>query len=259
MTARRAANWLPPLVLFVAVLAVWEGASVVFDIKSFLLPRPSLIARQVIDLWPNTLSRGIAFTATEAIGGLLIGAVLGTVAGLATSRWAFAREILVPIGIGASTVPIIAFAPITLNWFGLESVLPRMTIVAVICFFPIMVGTIRGLTQVEPASLELMTSYAARESDVLFKLRVPNALPFWFTSVRISTSLAVIAAVVGEFFGGPLYALGVYIRTRTGVSDYPSAWASIVLSCALGIAFYVVALLAERLTIPWLAARDSGT
>jgi NitT/TauT family transport system permease protein len=258
MGSRRFADWLPPVVLFVAVLGAWEGASIVFGIKSFLLPRPTLIASQIVQLWPDTLSRGIAFTATEALGGLAAGTFLGTLAGLATARWATARAILVPIGIGASTVPIIAFAPITLNWFGLESVLPRMTIVAVIVFFPVMVNTIRGLTQVEPAAVELMTSYAASEWAIVRRLRIPNALPFWFTAVRIATSLAVIAAVVGEFFGGPLYALGVYIRTRTGVSDYPSAWASIVLSCALGIAFYLVALGAERLVVPWQAARETS-
>ena len=252
------AEWLPPILLFVAVLAVWEGLALAFGIQSFLLPRPSVIAGQIATLWPETLSRGIAFTAAEALGGLAIGTALGTITGLAAARWATARDLLIPIGIGASTVPIIAFAPITLNWFGPESVLPRMTIVAVIVFFPVMVNTIRGLTLVEPAALELLTSYAATEWGVLFKLRIPNMLPYWFTAVRIATSLAVIAAVVGEFFGGPLYALGVYIRTRTGVSDYPSAWASIVVSCTLGIVFYLVALLAVRLVIPWYAAREAG-
>jgi NitT/TauT family transport system permease protein len=254
----RFAVYLPPLLLFVGVLVVWESASIVFGIKSFLLPRPTLIAGQIVALWPDTLGRGIAFTAAEASGGLLVGTTLGTLAGLATSRWTTAREILVPIGIGASTVPIIAFAPITINWFGPESLLPRIVIVAVIVFFPVMVNTIRGLTQIEPAALELMASYAAGQGQTLLKLRVPNALPFWFTAVRIATSLAVIAAIIGEFFGGPLYALGVFIRNRTGVSDYPSAWASIVLSCALGIAFYLVALVAERLVLPWQAARESG-
>ncbi|MBF6605764.1 MAG: ABC transporter permease [Chloroflexi bacterium] len=255
---RRTADWLPPVILFVVVLAVWEGASIGFGIQSFLLPRPSLILERVAELWPDTLARGVAFTATEALGGLVIGVLAGTLAGLATARWATARETLLPIAIGASTVPIIAFAPITINWFGPESMLPRMIVVAAMVFFPIMVNTVRGLTQVEPAALELMASYAASDSQTLTRLRIPNALPFWFTALRIATSLSVIGAVVGEFFGGPLYSLGIFITNRTGVSNYPDAWAAIVLACALGIAFYCAALVAERLVVPWQAAREAS-
>ncbi len=171
-----------------------------------------------------------------------MGVILGTVCGIATARWASAREILLPVAIGASTIPIIAFAPITLNWFGPESLLPRVTIVAVMVFFPVMVNTIRGLTNVEPAALELLSSYAASDTQTLAKLRAPNALPYWFTALRIATTLSVIGAVVGEFFGGPLYALGIYITLETGHSRYPSAWAAIVLACGLGIVLYLIAV-----------------
>ena len=122
-------------------------------------------------------------------------------------------------------------------------------------FFPVMVNTIRGLTQIEPAALELLDSYAASETQTLAKLRVPNALPYWFTALRIATTLSVIGAVVGEFFGGPLYSLGIFITNRTGVSNYPDAWAAIILACALGISLYLVAALVERLVLPWAVAR----
>ena len=88
-------------------------------------------------------------------------------------------------------------------------------------FFPVMVNTIRGLTNVEPAALELMSSYAAGDRQTWRKLRVPNALPYWFTALKIATTLSVIGAVVGEFFGGPLYALGIYITLETGASRVP--------------------------------------
>src|SRR5207302_6288361 len=103
------------------------------------------------------------YTGFEALGGLLLGVGLGTLAGLATARWVTAREVLVPIGTGMSTIPIIAFAPIAINWFGLESAAPRIMIVALMTFFPVMVNTVRGLTNVDPAALELMASYAASE------------------------------------------------------------------------------------------------
>src|SRR6185312_17501342 len=110
---------------------------------------------------------------------------------------------------------------------------------------------------VEPAALELMRSYAAGDMEILRRLRIPNAMPYWFTALRIATTLSVIGAVVGEFFGGPLYALGIYITLHTGSSRYPSAWAAIVLACALGIGLYLAAVALERLAIPWYTARET--
>jgi len=257
VTASAAREWLPAVGVFVIVLAIWEVGFLVLGVQSFLIPRPSVITEQLVSDW-STLARGLVFTGTEAVSGLVVGVALGTAAGFATARWASAREVLLPVAIGASTIPIIAFAPITLNWFGPESLLPRVTIVAVMCFFPVMVNTIRGLTNVDPGTLELLSSYAASDRQTLTKLRGPNALPYWFTALRIATTLSVIGAVVGEFFGGPLYALGIYITLQTGASRYPSAWAAIVLACVLGIVLYMVAVALERLTIPWYTARETA-
>ncbi len=217
---RRASGWLPALVVFVVVIVLWEVTLTVFSVQSFLFPKPSVIFAAFLDD-QATLLKGLVFTGTEAIGGLLIGVFLGTAAGLATARWATAREILVPVAIAASSIPILAFAPITINWFGSESVLPRMTISALMVFFPVMVNTVRGLTQVEPAALELMRSYAAGDMEILRRLRIPNALPYWFTALRIATTLAVIGSVVGEFFGGPLYALGPIHHVLHGPVQVP--------------------------------------
>jgi NitT/TauT family transport system permease protein len=248
----------PPVLVFVAVIGLWEGLFLVLGVQSFLIPRPSLIVAALISEWP-TLSRGILYTGSEALGGLAVGVTLGTLAGLATSRWATARMTLVPLGTAASTIPIIAFAPITMNWFGLESTLPRITIVALMTFLPVMVNTIRGLTSIDPAALELMGSYATPEGQVLRKRRIPNALPSGFTALRIAVTLSIIGAVVGEFFGGPLYSLGIYLVNQTGSFRYPNAWAAIVLACLLGIGSYLVAVAAERLAIPWQLRRAEAT
>ena len=247
----------PAVIVFVAVLVVWEVGFLVLGVQSFLIPRPSVIAQSLAEEW-GTLIKGVLFTGMEAVLGLLVGLVLGTAAGFATARWVSARELLLPVAVGASTIPIIAFAPITLNWFGPESLLPRVTIVAVMVFFPVMVNTVRGLTNVDPGALELLSSYAAGAGQTLFKLRPPNALPYWYTALRIATTLAVIGAVVGEFFGGPLYALGIYITRETGSSRYPSAWAAIVLACVLGIGLYLIAVALERLVMPWGADREAA-
>jgi NitT/TauT family transport system permease protein len=255
---RRSASWLPPLVVFVAVLLLWEQLFLALDVKTFLIPRPSIIWAALGEQW-STLQRGLIYTGTEALLGLLAGVTLGTLAGLATARWATIRETLVPLGTGMSTIPIIAFAPIMINWFGFESQLPRITVVALMTFFPVMVNTIRGLTQVDPAAIELMDSYAASPFQVLRKVRIPNALPYWFTALRIAVTLSVIGAVVGEFFGGPLYSLGIYVTNQTGSFKYPNAWAAIVMACVLGIGLYLVAVAAERIALPWRRSEGSAT
>jgi NitT/TauT family transport system permease protein len=254
---RRSGAWVPPAVVFVAVLLLWEQLFLLLDVKTFLIPRPTIIWSALVDQWP-TLQRGVIYTGTEALVGLLIGVGIGTLAGLATSRWATMRQTLVPLGTAMSTVPIIAFAPIMINWFGFESQLPRITVVALMTFFPVMVNTIRGLTQVDPAALELMDSYAASELQVLRKVRIPNALPYWFTALRIAVTLSVIGAVVGEFFGGPLYSIGIYVTNQTGSFKYPNAWAAIVMACVLGISLYLVALAIERVAIPWRRAEGAS-
>jgi NitT/TauT family transport system permease protein len=251
------ADWLPPLVVFIAALAFWEVAFTILHVPSFLIPRPSAIWTSLQAEWP-TLSKGVLYTASEAIGGLAVGVSAGTLAGLATSRWATARETLIPFGTAMSAVPIIALAPIMINWFGFESQLPRVAIVALMTFFPMMVNTVRGLTSVDVAALELMASYAASDGAVLRRLRIPSALPYWFTALRIAVTLSVIGAVVGEFFGGPRFSIGIYVTDSAGNFRFENAWAAIVMACVLGIVLYLAALALERVVMPWQRQRETA-
>jgi NitT/TauT family transport system permease protein len=251
-------DWLPPFVVFVAVLVVWEVSFTILQVPAFLIPRPSAIWTSLQAEFP-TLWKGVLYTASEAIGGLVVGVGLGTLAGLAASRWATARETLVPLGTAMSAVPIIALAPIMINWFGFESQAPRIAIVALMTFFPVLVNTVKGLTTVDAAALELMTSYAASERDVLRRLRIPTALPYWFVALRIAVTLAVIGAVVGEFFGGPRYAIGIYVTDSAGNFRFENAWAAIVVACALGIGLYLAAVAIERVVMPWQRSREAAT
>ncbi len=264
MTLRRQArarsrDLIPVAVVFVVVVTLWEVVLGVLGVKQFLLPRPSVILAALVTEWA-TLVEGLRYTAVEAIGGLAIGSVLALVVALATARWVFARETLVPVAIAANSMPIIAFAPITNNWFGSESPASRMTIVAVMVFFPIMVNTVRGLTMVDASAIELMRSYAASDWQVLRRLRIPNALPYVLTAFRVATTLAVIGAVIGEYFGGPRQALGIYITGEATLFRFANAWAAIIMACLLGMSLYLVVLLAERTLIPWHAsgARADG-
>ena len=156
-----------------------------------------------------------------------------------------------PYMIAASAIPIIAFAPITNNWFGLLNPLSKMVIAAVLCFFPVLVNTLRGLTSVRPSSIELMRSYAAGEVEIFRRVRIPNSLPYLFSALKVATVLAMIGAIVGDYFGGSQEALGIQIRRSAGVFAFDEAWAAIMVASVLGIAFYAAVALAERLTMGW--------
>jgi NitT/TauT family transport system permease protein len=173
---------------------------------------------------------------------------------LLTARFATARELLLPLAIGASAVPIIAFAPLMNNWFGVLNPLSKMMIVAVLVFFPVVVNVTRGLTQVEPSALELLRSYAASEWTVLRTLRLPNALPYFFTALKIGTTLSLIGAIVGEYFGGTSDVLGRVVVQSASALRFDVSWAAIVLAAIAGIALYLVTVAIERAVIPWHAS-----
>ena len=156
-----------------------------------------------------------------------------------------------PFAIAANSVPIIAVAPITNAMFSLTSPVSKMAVVAIVVFFPVMINTARGLTEVDPAELELMRSYASHPRTVLTRVRIPNALPYFFSSLKVASALSIIAAIVAEYFGGPQDVLGQYIVSKAQLFLFPDAWAAIVVASAIGIAFYGLILLAERVFMPW--------
>lgn len=246
----RLSTILPPLFIFVGTLVIWELVVIIFQIEQFLLPAPTAIAAAFIENFERLVGIGW-FTTKEAVGGFMIGCSLGIVTALATARWTFANEALMPFAIAANSVPILAFAPIMNNWFGVDNPLSKMMIVAVIVFFPMMINTVRGLTSVDPAALELMRSYAASEFQILFKLRIPNALPYMFNAFKIAAALSMIGAVVSEFFGGNRAALGVFITQEAAKFRFDLSWAAIIIACVVGITFYLVIIAVERITIPW--------
>jgi NitT/TauT family transport system permease protein len=243
-------DWVPAVVVFVAGIALWEGLVRGLDIENFLLPPPSDITQT---LWTerDTLWSAGWFTFQEALGGWLIGCSAGVLVALVLARWRRLATALMPYAIAANAIPIIAFAPITNNWFGTLNQTSKMVIAAVLCFFPVLVNTIRGLTSVRPQQLELMRSYAAGELATFRLVRFPNSLPYLFTGLKVATVLAMIGAIVGDYFGGSQDALGIQIRRQAGVFAFTEAWAAIVVASIIGIAFYAAVAVAERLAIAW--------
>src|SRR2546427_11797999 len=193
-------------------------------------------------------------TLVEAVGGLVIGGVAALIVAFAIARWASASRAPLPFAIAANSVPIIAFAPIMNNWFGVLNPLSKMMGVAVPVVFPIMINTLRGLTLVDQASLELMRSYAATERAIFAKVRVPNALPYIFTALTVSATLSLIGAIVAEYFGGARSVLGPFIITEAAFFRFANAWAAIVIASAASIAFFLIIVAIERVAIPWHAS-----
>jgi NitT/TauT family transport system permease protein len=254
MVGRRVTDWLPAAVVLVLGLVAWEGFVAAFHVQRFLLPKPSQIASTFWDERHTLWSAGW-FTFQEALGGFAIGSGLAILLALALARWRPLGNALMPYAIAANAVPIIAFAPITNAWFSPLNKSSKMAIAAVLCFFPVLVNTLRGLTSVNPASIELMRSYAAGEFEIFRRVRMPTALPYIFTSLKVASVLAMIGAIVGEYFGGSIEALGVQIKNSASLFQFELAWAAILVACLLGIVFYLAVALAERLAMRWQPAQ----
>ena len=173
------------------------------------------------------------------------------------SRFPAFAGVVLPYAIASASVPIVALAPLAIVWFGIGPG-SKIAIAALMTFFPTFVGTLRGLLGVDARSLELMRSLAATEWQVFWKLRLPHSLPHVFTALRACTTLAMIGAVVSEFFGGPMKSLGVYIKSTASLFQTRQAWSAILVACVLGLLFYLAVALVERLAVPWRAERSAG-
>lgn len=239
------------------VIVAWEGGIALFHVQQFLLPKPSEIVRA---FWTDrgTLWPAGWYTFKEALGGFAAGSALGIIAATFVGRFKTAGAAFMPIAIAANAVPIVAFAPIFDVWFNPLSPKSKMAIAAVLCFLPVMVNTLRGLQSANPRQIELMRSYAASDLEIWRRVRVPTALPFVFTALKVASVLAMIGAIVGEYFGGAFTALGVLINSDAQIFHFVTAWAGILLASMLGLALYGAVVAAERVLVRWSpAAREA--
>jgi NitT/TauT family transport system permease protein len=252
LVGRRVVDWLPALIVFVGIIALWQGLIVWTHAQQFLLPKPTSIGSAFWTYRHELWSAGW-YTFQEALGGFVLGSGIAILVALALARWRPLGTALLPYAVAANAIPIIAFAPITNQWFGgglTKS--SKIAIAAVLCFFPVLVNTLRGLTSVRPQDLELMRSYAAGNIEVFRRVRIPTALPFMFTGLKVASVLAMIGAVVGEYFGGALNAIGVLILSRSRVFQFNEAWAGVLVVCLFGLALYIAVAIVERVALRWV-------
>jgi NitT/TauT family transport system permease protein len=247
----------PPVLIALVFLGAWQLLVVSRDIKPFVLPAPTLIAENFfggLDLMWGTAY----YTGTTALLGLVFGTIAGLVMALLAQRFIVVNNLITPLAAGLAAVPIIALTPILNNMFSITSRTPRVLVTAIIVFFPMLVNVTRGLVQVQPVQLELMRSMNAQPRTVLRSLRVPNAIPFFFTGMKVAAPLAVIAALVAEYFGGPQQGLGSRIASSAANTAYGRAWAYVVAAIITGLVFYLIVVAVERWTTPWTGRTRSA-
>ncbi len=249
---RWAAVW-PPLSVGVGGLVLWELAIIIFDIKEFLLPKPSSIVEELFAEWAVLRHAGWE-TGRIAFSGLVLGVIAGVTLAFVTNRFRSLNEGLTPLAVAVNATPIVALAPIFNAWFGITGVVSNQAVVMAVVFFPVFINTAKGLTEVHPDEIELMRSYASSEWTILREVRIPNALPFFANALRVVAPLSVIAAIVAEYFGGPQDRIGNVITSNAAFARYDVAWAAIAVASAFGLALFAGAVLIERLSTPWRMA-----
>ena len=239
----------PPAVFGIAFLVLWEAAVKVLDFQPYFLPAPSAIWGQFRQ---NT---GLIWEAARVSGGnaligLLVGAALGVGMSFLLGRFRLVNDLMTPLAIALNAVPIFVLVAVFNNMFSITSEVPRRLMVTLVVYFIVLVNVARGLREVESIQLELMRSYAATEVAILRKVRVPNAVPYLFTALKIAAPASVITAFVSEYFGGSQNGLGSRIVGSIAISKNAAGWAYVLGACLLGLVFFLTAVALERVATP---------
>jgi NitT/TauT family transport system permease protein len=235
-----------PIAVGVFVVGVWQFLVSVVGVSDYLLPSPAAIVDQFIEFFPSMVS-ATAVTGLNAFLGLVIGSLLGILLAALAAGWRPIDAMSAPVVASLAVIPIVALAPVLNSMFGADSQFGRQAIAGLASFVPVFINTLRGFRQTLPVHRDLMKVYAASSGQIVRTVTLPTAVPFVFTGIRIASSLAVISALVAEYFGGPRGGLGGLISTSAASSAYPRAWAYVIASIALGLIFYLATLALERL------------
>jgi NitT/TauT family transport system permease protein len=239
-----------PVALGLAVLMAWELACRFIPISPILLPAPSVIANRFANELP-TLQLDFFMTVAQAvIPGWLIGCGAGLLVALLCDRFDFLKRGLLPVGNFFSVLPLVGVAPIMVMWFG-TGVAPNIAVVVIMTFFPMLINALAGLDASSHLERDLMRSYGASWGQTLTRLRLPAAMPFIFNALKINSTLAMIGAIVAEFFGTRIAGMGFRIQTGSGSQSLDLVWAEIAVAAVTGSLFYAALLLLERRTTFW--------
>ena len=232
------------------VLYFWQVGVTLFDVPKVLLPSPAWIGQMLVDRWDTLAGDWVQTVAKAVVVGWTLGSGLGFVVGVAIDRAPFLQRGLLPLASLTSTVPLVAVAPIMVMWFGFEWP-SKAAVVVLMTFFPMLVATLAGLQAAGRLELELMKTYAAGYTRTLRDLRLPMAMPFLFSALKVNATLALIGAIVAEFFGSPTVGLGFRISTEAARMNMSLVWGAIVVAAVTGSLAYALLVQLERRAAFW--------
>ena len=246
----RTINLVVPLLFGVALLVLWEGLTRGVAVKEVLRPPPSRIWEQITNSLPLLWADFQQTFIKSVLTGYAMGCGAGFAVAILVDRSPFLKRGLLPLGNFVSALPIIGVAPIMVMWFGFDWP-SKAAVVVIMTFFPMLVNTVSGLNAAGSMEKDLMRTYAAGYWQTLIKLRLPAAAPFIFNALKINSTLALIGAIVAEFFGTPIVGMGFRISTEVGLLNVSMVWAEIAMAAVAGSAFYGLVALLERAVTFW--------
>lgn len=239
-----------PLLFGATLLILWEGLVRGLGVSPVILPAPSAIASRFAGAVPILWADFLQTIVKGALSGYVIGCGAAVAVAVLIDRSPFLQRGLLPVGNFVAALPIVGIAPILVMWFGFDWQ-SKAAVVVVMVFFPVLVNMVAGLQASDALQRDLMATYSASYWQTLVKLRLPAAMPFLFNGLKIATTLALIGAIVAEFFGSPTRGMGFRISTAVGQLDLPLVWAEICVAAVAGSAFYGVMALIEKGVTFW--------
>lgn len=248
---------LPSLVVGAVFLLGWELIVEWRDIQAYVLVKPSQVAAAIGDHF-SSIVRGARVSGGNALAGLVIGTLLGTAIALVASAAKPLGRLINPMATAVNAVPIVVVVAVLTRMYEADSETPRRIMATLVVFFVVFVNVLRGLRESSATQIELMRSYAASPVQQFRKVRLPNAAPYLFTGIRVAAPLAVITAVVAEYFGGTKLGLGSSITTNLSTSKKDIGLAYVAGASVLGLAFFGGAAVLEYFAVPWQRRRHSG-
>ncbi|MFT3863811.1 MAG: ABC transporter permease [Solirubrobacterales bacterium] len=253
MTDRRPPNLLLQILAPTAVLAAsigaWALVVKLFHVAPYVLPSPGETWQSMRENWPE-LRQGIGVTTEEFLIGFVLGSILGFVLAALMAQWRVVRTAFYPILIATQAIPVIAIAPALIIWFGF-GLLPKVIIIMVIVFFPVVVNVLDGLVSIDPAVINLARSMGAGEYKVFRHIKLPATYTPLFSALKLSATFSVTGAVIGEWTASSSGGLGVFLLNSSSRLDTPATFAAIVILAAMGILAFVCIALLEVLVTPW--------
>ncbi|MEA3185152.1 MAG: NitT/TauT family transport system permease protein [Ilumatobacteraceae bacterium] len=256
-TRQGAAMVLPPVAFGLIFVGLWQAWVMIRDVQPYVIPKPTAIVQALFED-PSLVTNACMVTGVNALVGLIVGAILGFVGSALTNRFRLVAELVNPLAVTVAAVPAVVIVGVLNNMYALDSQIGRRIMVSIAVFFIVFVQVTKGLTQNDPTQIELMQSYAASPRQVMAKVRVPNTLPFFFTAIRTAAPIAVIIALVSEYFGGTQDGLGTKIASTLNGSNKALGFAYVVGGSIVGLLFFAGANLLEYLVVPWQRRRRTG-